>query len=493
MGVVEQLSSNGVPTDSEAGTPSPLPAERSADGLDDDRAGAGARARRRLRGRPARRRARARPPAHARPRLDPPGAGSGGRGGRPLPPGRRAPGRAGARRRRARSRGSGSRAACSRARTSSPSCACSAIRPPGPRRPAAGGGDRAARRRALPCPPRQGDRAPAGAVARRRRQPARHRQSRARRRAPRGAAGAAAAPPPARLAAPRTRHQRGPVRRLGHRARRPLRHSRCAATRASRPAGIVHDESGSAGTLFVEPTEAIELGNALREAEVEEERETLRVLRELTGLLRPELPALRGAVEMCVAVDDLVARARYAVAVEGEVPEMRPAPASLRIVNGRHPLLLAGTEPVVPFDLEMDPSERTLLISGPNTGGKTVLLKAVGLASALAQSGIVPPVGPGDAAAGVRRLLRRHRRPAVHLRQSLHLQRARRHAAPGPGRGRRRLAGAARRGGQRHRSGRGRGARGGDSRLAHRARHAHARDHASRRAQGPRDATRRAW
>ena len=163
----------------------------------------------------------------------------------------------------------------------------------------------------------------------------------------------------------------------------------------SRPAGIVHDESGSAGTLFVEPTEAIELGNALREAEVEEERETLRVLRELTGLLRPELPALRGAVEMCVAVDDLVARARYAVAVEGEVPEVVPAPSGLRIVNGRHPLLLAGSEPVVPFDLEMDPAERTLLISGPNTGGKTVLLKAVGLASAMAQSGIVPPVGAG--------------------------------------------------------------------------------------------------
>jgi len=164
----------------------------------------------------------------------------------------------------------------------------------------------------------------------------------------------------------------------------------------SRPAGIVHDESGSAGTLFVEPTEAIELGNALREAEVEEERETLRVLRELTGLLRPELPALRGVVEMCVAVDDLVARARYALAVEAEVPEVVQAPSGLRIVNGRHPLLLAGSEPVVPFDLEMEPVERTLLISGPNTGGKTVLLKAVGLASAMAQSGIVPPVGTGS-------------------------------------------------------------------------------------------------
>jgi DNA mismatch repair protein MutS2 len=164
----------------------------------------------------------------------------------------------------------------------------------------------------------------------------------------------------------------------------------------SRPAGIVHDESGSAGTLFVEPTEAIELGNGLREAEVEEERETLRVLRELTGLLRPELPALRGVVEMCVAVDDLVARARYALAVEAEVPEVVEAPSGLRIVNGRHPLLLAGSEPVVSFDLEMEPVERTLLISGPNTGGKTVLLKAVGLASAMAQSGIVPPVGAGS-------------------------------------------------------------------------------------------------
>ncbi len=164
----------------------------------------------------------------------------------------------------------------------------------------------------------------------------------------------------------------------------------------SRPGGIVHDESGSAGTLFIEPAEAIELGNALREAEVEEEREALRVLRELTDLLRPELGNLRELVEMCVAVDDLVARARYAILVEGEVPEVAAAPADLLILNGRHPLLLAGTEPVVPFDLELSAAERTLLISGPNTGGKTVLLKAVGLAAALAQCGIVPAVGAGS-------------------------------------------------------------------------------------------------
>lgn len=164
----------------------------------------------------------------------------------------------------------------------------------------------------------------------------------------------------------------------------------------SRPSGIIHDESGSSGTLFIEPAEAIELGNALREAQVQEEREALRVLRDLTDLLRPELPSLRDAVEMCVAVDDLVARARYAVAVEGELPEVEAAPTQLAIVNGRHPLLLDAAEPVVPFNLEMAEHERTLLISGPNTGGKTVLLKAVGLAAALAASGIIPPVGAGS-------------------------------------------------------------------------------------------------
>jgi DNA mismatch repair protein MutS2 len=164
----------------------------------------------------------------------------------------------------------------------------------------------------------------------------------------------------------------------------------------SRPAGIVHDESGSAGTLFIEPSETIELGNALREAQVEEERETLRVLRELTDVLRPLWAILRDLVDMCVAVDDLVARARYAVAIEGEKPEVAAAPGELRIVHGRHPLLLGGDVPVVPFDLELSQTEHTLLISGPNTGGKTVLLKAVALAASLAASGIIPPVGPGS-------------------------------------------------------------------------------------------------
>src|SRR5690606_22913649 len=98
-----------------------------------------------------------------------------------------------------------------------------------------------------------------------------------------------------------------------------------------RPSGIIHDESASAGTLFVEPSEAVELGNALREAEVEEERETLRVLREITAMLRPALDELRGAFEMCVAVDALVARARYMAAHDSEVPAVELAPAPVTI------------------------------------------------------------------------------------------------------------------------------------------------------------------
>jgi DNA mismatch repair protein MutS2 len=160
----------------------------------------------------------------------------------------------------------------------------------------------------------------------------------------------------------------------------------------ARPEGIVHDESASAGTLFIEPSAAVELGNDFREAQVAEERETLAVLRDLTNLLRPHRPELLAAFEMCIAVDDLVARARWAAELDAHAPLVAPAPSDLSIIRGRHPLLLAQAQPVIPFDLQMDATERTLLVSGPNTGGKTVLLKAVALFSALAQGGIIPPL-----------------------------------------------------------------------------------------------------
>ncbi len=151
--------------------------------------------------------------------------------------------------------------------------------------------------------------------------------------------------------------------------------------------GIVHDESATRNTVFVEPPEIIELGNELRAAESAELREVLRVLRELTDVLRPHAAAIAAAWEMCIAFDDLCARARYAVEVNGFVPEIG---GYLKIKGGRHPLL----DHPVAFDLELHPDELTILVSGPNTGGKTVLIKAVGLLTLMAQSGIVPPIGP---------------------------------------------------------------------------------------------------
>ena len=193
-------------------------------------------------------------------------------------------------------------------------------------------------------------------------------------------------------------------------------------TARSQVGGIVHDESATGATLFVEPPEAIALGNELRAHEVQEQREVLRVLRELTERLRPMRETVAAAWEMCIAFDDLCARARYAIEVNGFAPVMGDGPLAIR--GGRHPLLVSSSPPVplslsgegarnaavvpplrmaergsggevvVPFDLTLAPDEWTLLVSGPNTGGKTVLIKAVGLICLLAQSGVIPPLGP---------------------------------------------------------------------------------------------------
>ncbi|MDQ3389347.1 MAG: Smr/MutS family protein, partial [Gemmatimonadota bacterium] len=106
--------------------------------------------------------------------------------------------------------------------------------------------------------------------------------------------------------------------------------------------------------------------------------------------------ALLGGLRTLVRIDTLLARGRYARSVEAHRPVILAAGSEeYTVVRGFHPLLLGRGEPVVPFDLVMEPGERTLLISGPNTGGKTVLLKAIGLISLLAQSGVFPPVGRG--------------------------------------------------------------------------------------------------
>ena len=157
--------------------------------------------------------------------------------------------------------------------------------------------------------------------------------------------------------------------------------------------GIVHDESGTRGTVFVEPPAAIEFGNRIRALESEEREEVERVLAELTDSIRPLREEMVASLEALVALDVLYARARFAEELGCSPADFVPAHEGFALRDARHPLLLARGGAVVPFDLEMSASERTLLLSGPNTGGKTVLLKAVGLISALAQSGVPAPVG----------------------------------------------------------------------------------------------------
>ncbi len=157
--------------------------------------------------------------------------------------------------------------------------------------------------------------------------------------------------------------------------------------------GIVHDTSGTGATVFIEPPAAVEFGNRIRELEAEEQREVERILCELSDGVRPLQPSLREAFAALIALDVLYARARYADEFACEPAELGEPSEGLQVFGARHPLLLARHGTVVPFDLTLLPSERTFLISGPNTGGKTVLLKAIGLFCAMLQSGIPAPVG----------------------------------------------------------------------------------------------------
>jgi DNA mismatch repair protein MutS2 len=161
--------------------------------------------------------------------------------------------------------------------------------------------------------------------------------------------------------------------------------------------GIVHDESQSGATIFVEPPMAMELMNQLRDLERDEGREIRRILGALSDRLGPARDALAGSWDGLVDFDALQARARTALAWRAEMPDFgEEGSQELRILQGRHPLLVETVEgEVIPFDLEMEPGERALVVTGPNTGGKSVFLKATGLIAALAQSGVVPPVGKG--------------------------------------------------------------------------------------------------
>jgi DNA mismatch repair protein MutS2 len=163
--------------------------------------------------------------------------------------------------------------------------------------------------------------------------------------------------------------------------------------------GIVHDSSHTGATLFVEPPAAIEACNRIRELEADELREVDRLLAELTDQVRPLAADLVATRDALATLDALHARARFAIDFRCAAVQLRPAEQGVALRGARHPLLMEQGIEVVPFDLELEPHERTLLVSGPNTGGKTVLLKTIGLLSMMTQAGLPVPVAAGSAVA----------------------------------------------------------------------------------------------
>jgi DNA mismatch repair protein MutS2 len=160
--------------------------------------------------------------------------------------------------------------------------------------------------------------------------------------------------------------------------------------------GVIHGASGSGHTLFVEPLETIDLNNELVRLREEEQRETLRILRELTELLRSHAPQIQAAVDAIGALELLFAKAEFAVEFGCTIPRFSPESGRRLILrNARHPLLedvlRRQRKPVVPITLELNEAHRTLLISGPNTGGKTVSMKTVGLLIVMAHAGLPVP------------------------------------------------------------------------------------------------------
>ncbi len=172
--------------------------------------------------------------------------------------------------------------------------------------------------------------------------------------------------------------------------------------------GVIHGDSATGATLFVEPPLAQAMMRELQGLLDEESLEVHRILREVTDRLRPDAARLQDMLLALIALDSLWARALVAAQWGAHLPTMlRPeeeAREGLVVVEARHPLLLdlaregggqPGEREVVPFSLVLAPHERALVLSGPNTGGKTVFLKAMGLLPLLAQAGILPPVGEG--------------------------------------------------------------------------------------------------
>ncbi|MDR7415406.1 MAG: endonuclease MutS2 [Armatimonadota bacterium] len=162
--------------------------------------------------------------------------------------------------------------------------------------------------------------------------------------------------------------------------------------------GILHDQSGTGQTAFMEPLVAVQLGNRLRALRGAEEREIQRVLAWLSERVAACAVPLEEAVRRLARLDLALAKARLAEELDAVDPELLPEPR-LELVEARHPLLVYAhrrdpQRPVVPIDVWLGTDFRTLLLTGPNTGGKTVALKTIGLLQLMLQSGLFVPASP---------------------------------------------------------------------------------------------------
>jgi len=156
--------------------------------------------------------------------------------------------------------------------------------------------------------------------------------------------------------------------------------------------GIVHDQSGSGATLFMEPSFAVELNNDLNVAEQQEQAEVQRILKRLTAQVAEQGEVILGNLQIVTDLDCIFAKARYSRAIDAVEPVMNDQ-GRINIKQGRHPLLKGS---VVPIDIWLGNDFHVLVITGPNTGGKTVTLKTVGLLSLMAQAGLHIPADEGS-------------------------------------------------------------------------------------------------
>lgn len=159
--------------------------------------------------------------------------------------------------------------------------------------------------------------------------------------------------------------------------------------------GIVHDESATGKTLFIEPAEVVELNNNIRELEIEEQREIVRILTRLADQLRPDVPAMSESTDVLAYVDFINAKAEIAKRFDADMPHLEPQPV-IEMYHACHPALMDSLQrqgkQQVPLDVILDKGNRILVISGPNAGGKSVCLKTVGVNQYMMQCGMLPVV-----------------------------------------------------------------------------------------------------